>query len=838
MNILNELTIKNLKQNRKRTLVTIFGIVLSVALVTAITTFVSSIQQSMVEHAREMNGNYHIMVSDVPLEKQKYLLNNEKVEKAMTGRTLASMKFELTEEQKAAGMTEPQIKLKAFDGETFRQIGMKRILVKGALPSNENEVLYPLYLNGFDKEYKVGDHVTLNVGGAEKTYKISGMITSPSFEFKTGDGNGGYTFLTRSDKKISGETMEIALLMKNPRDVYPFFEELKEEHGFTDEQLVVNDSLLRFQGVLKTERTMKILYSIAAVVISIIVFTSVFVIKNSFDISITERMKQYGMLVSVGATSRQIRKNVRFEGLILGLIAIPAGVLCGIAAIGITLRIVMKILEGGRLAAEYTLTLHVSLWAVLAAVLVAALTIYLSTLIPAGKAAKVSPIEAIRESGNIKISNKKLRTPKIIQRVLGVEGEIADKNLKRSRKKYRTTVFSIFLSVVLFVSISSVIKYGFMVQELQYQKRDFNLEVHLDSGDMTREEEYALCQRVAKLDGIKQVFISRLAYAQLKNGDYTKEAIGNKENGYRSPEELDEATMLDIYALPDRDYREYVKDLGLSYKEADGRLIIADSAIKEYYDKDQNLRRIKYNQLNSKAGDVLHVKVFGTGEEEDQSMNWEIAKRTDKLPFGIEHHEFANTSITVIISEKMMSTLSWRMNGLRIDAENPAKLGKAIVDSAKEITWHITDYEEEANESNSIILIFSIFLYGFIAVISAIGITNVFNTITTNMTLRSREFAILKSIGMTDREFRRMIRYESVLYGIKALLFGIPVGVALSYLMYRLFIGIMVVPYQLPWEQIGIAVLGVFAVIFLTMGYSVRKTKNQNIIETIRSENI
>ena len=99
-------------------------------------------------------------------------------------------------------------------------------------------------------------------------------------------------------------------------------------------------------------------------------------------------------------------------------------------------------------------------------------------------------------------------------------------------------------------------------------------------------------------------------------------------------------------------------------------------------------------------------------------------------------------------------------------------------------SYNIDNKEENVRIMNNLFTLIAIFLYGFIIVISLIGITNIFNTITTNMELRKQEFAMLKSIGMTSKEFKRMIRLESLFMGIKSLLFGILIGIILSYLIY------------------------------------------------------
>ncbi len=904
MNILNELTIKNLKQNKKRTMVTIFGIMLSVALVTAITTFLSSMQGSLIEYAKRNIGDYHLYVTDIPAEEQKYFLKNEKIGKIMKTQTLGEITMEEVKLDEYEDSV-PQMRLKAFGEDALTHTG--KFLYEGRLPKNEKEVVFPMNLVWIESlQYVVGDEITFRVNGVEQTYTICGMSNYPSFEFYTDEGNMGYTFLTKLSHDAEGETSDLFITMKDPKDTYRFYEELTKKRGYAENQIEVNHNLLRFEGVTRSEATMQILYRLAFLVILIIIFTSVFVIKNSFDISITERIRQYGMLASIGATSKQIRKNVLFEGFALGIIAVPLGVLCGIFAIWVTLRGVMWILEDAGLAAEfYNLQLHISGGAVVAAVVVAVVTIFISALIPARKAAKVAPIDAIREakdvkisgkklrtpkllqklfgiegeladknlkrsrkkyrttvfsifSKDVKISGKKLRTPKLLQKLFGIEGELADKNLKRSRKKYRTTVFSIFLSVVLFVSISSMMKYAFELQDLQVRKQDFNLYAWIQnvrSKELTSEAwtgkdydrqleiEKEAYQKVKKLEGIKRATIVKYMVANVDAAAFSERALELQQQMTEgcTREDMQEMINVKVYSVEDREYRDYLKDLGLDYEEAEGKAILLDQALYEVSVDGKPIRE-KYRYLDVEEGDTLSIQEL-TGEDwkQNEKTPLEIVKVTEEAPFGLQSG-IGFGMIRVIVSEKMMEQFDHWYDGIRIDAEDTRKLAEEIeqieqVDGGT-VEWDVNDLDAEARESKSLILVVSIFVYGFIAVISVIGITNVFNTITTNMTLRSREFAILKSVGMTEKEFRKMIRYESLLYGVKALALGLPAGVLLSYLFHYLFVGILIVEYKLPWREMGIAVVFVFLIISLTMHYAVKKSQKQNIIETIRSENI
>lgn len=821
MNILNELTVKSLKKNKRRTVLTIFGILLSVALITAITTFVSSMQGSFVDFAKKNSGNYHILVENVPKDKQKYLLHNEKAEKKIVIQTIGNAKpLSLQYEEGVNEENATKIKVRAVKKENFSDLGM--ILQSGKFPQSENEIVIPEHFRGdYTTKIRVGDKLKLNIDGKEKEYTVSGISGMSAVEFHSEEGMLGCSLFTISDDEKISENIDVAMLMKNPKDTFAFREMLEKELGL--HELQINNILLDFQGAVVNANVLVVLKVLAGMVIGIILLTSIFVIKNSFDISITERLKQYGMLVSVGATSKQIRKNVLFEGVILGIIAIPLGVLLGVGAIWCTLQVVMKILEGTSFGGEVELKMYVSVVAILIAVAVAIVMIYISSLIPAKKAQKVSPMEAIREAKDTKLEAKKLRTSKLFRKVFGIEGEIARKNLKRSRKKYRTTVFSLFISIVLFLSISSVRIYGQEMQNMKFAKMDYNLIAHYDEDDLGKQGE--IFRRASKVDGVKKAEIVKVWIGDPKNISFTKTAEKSRGIEEFTQEEKDKEAQYVFYSLSNETYKAFAKELGLSYEEVKDKGILCDTSISFVRDEeDEKAKKTKYHELAVKEGEKLQ---FDGGEIE-------IVKRADRLPFTQNFYYGVN----VIVSEEWMSHRDFRYDGLYIDAEDTMKVRENMEKITGKDGWTYMDFAEQARENNSINLIISIFLYGFVAVISIIGITNVFNTITTNVALRSREFATLRSVGMTDKEFKKMIWYESFLYGTKSLLYGVPVGLGLSYIFYRQFTNILEMSYIVPYQQVIICILFVFIIVCLTMQYAVKKVEKQNIIETIRNENI
>lgn len=863
MKILNTLTLKNLKLNRKRTIVTIIGISLSVALICAITTFAVSFQNSMIERETKTNGNYHIHVQNVSKENQKYLENNAKIEKLEISQEIG---YAVLDDSK--NENKPYAYIEGYDDALLQNGGI--ILIEGRLPENENEIVIPEHVIQNGKiNLDVGETIELNignrykgeyilnqsnpyyteqdrldrkesgieddleqenfVGNMKKTYTIVGIMERLNSESYSAP---GYTMITKLEQIDESKNINVSIVLKDPAETYNFEKYLKNDLKINETNISENEQLLYYIGVFKSSRVENFVITILAIVIAIIVFTSAFVIKNSFNISLTEKTRELGMIASVGATTKQIRKSIFFEGAILGIISIPLGIILGIVAIGIVLAIVNGIIHSGSspLIDNFELHLTISVFAIIIAVIISVIMIIISLIKPSYRAGKISPIDAIRENSDIKVKKNKHKNKPytLTKKLFGIEGVIARKNFRRSKKKYRTTIFSIFLSIVLFISMNAFAESVFGISSLKYQDSRINLTVYTGYDKEEAEKENYFNQ-IKNLEGIKEYAILKNAHVYIDNQKlFTEKALD-----YYS-----EMNSLIIYSIGDEAYKNYVKELGLNYDDVKDEAILCDTRLLyEYEDGKDGVKRVETNLLNLNAGDTLEY--YNTMDEEGNLLekgNIKIAKRADKYPLG---SLFSNdTNPIIIISDEMMQNFDNSLVSMNINAEDPYKVQEEIIKIDKTNKDNIYNAEEDVRAAKNMNLIVSIFVYGFIAVISIIGVTNIFNTITTNMALRNREFAILKSIGMTNKEFKKMIHYESFIYGLKALIFGLPVGIALSYLIYTVTADVYTTSYELPIIPIFISIIFVFAIIFMTMRYAVKKTKNQNIIETIRKENI
>lgn len=852
MNILNKLTIKNLKLNKKRTIVTIIGIMLSVALICAVFGMVTSLQATLVARAIKSDGNRHVTIENVSKEDLSYFVNNRHVKSNFLIERLGYAPLENHNEYK------PYLYILGYTKEAFANKNIN--LIKGRLPENNSEIVLS---ESAQKEstikYDVGDRITLNIGNRTcsdgsvlnqdnpyyiydeneidechetltynytKEYTIVGIMERPSYNEEPYN-SAGYTAITYSDG-LSNNYYDISLLFKDPKYTEDFLNTLVNSSKFNNYNYNLNTNLLRWQGAGLSDSNERMIYAIAGVVVSIIILTSIFVIRNSFNISITEKTKQYGMLASIGATSKQIKKNVLYEGLILGLIGIPLGILCGIVA-DIILCFVVNILLPN-FVTDTKFIFDISIIAILLSIALGAITIYLSVISAARKSSKISPIEAIRNNNEIKINSKKLKTPKIIGKLFGVGGQIAYKNLKRSRKKYRTTVISLVVSIAVFISLSSLLNYGFNLSNQYYKDINYNIQLYIPkSTDVTTETKKMLYDDILKLENINSYSLHRSVLLSIDDIVYkTDDAFYNSYGFHKSSCSDNCTSYINIIALGQSEYERFVSSIKENISDCEnGAILIDDYTI--YVDE-------QYKHLN--VYDLSKNKTFKGTLENGEEYAINIITRTDQKPMGLEN--VYSESGYLIVSENLINSLDYDYDSLYINSSNPDELQSDIEDYFKDTEYDYSLYnvEEDVRAQKSMLILVAIFLYGFIIVISLIGITNIFNTITTNMNLRSKEFAMLKSIGMTKKEFNKMVNLESIFYGTKSLLIGIPLGLLGSYAIFKAFAVGNDFGFIFPWQAILLAIIVVFLLISVIMHVSIKKINKQNIIETIRNDNI
>lgn len=838
-----DLSIRNLKLNKKRTISTIIGIILSVALICAVATMATSFQETLIQNAINETGNYHLKLSDISSNEENELKNNNKIKVTSTLNDVGYAKLEGIENE-----SKPYVHLYSMNEDIFKNLRFN--LIEGNFPTNENEIIISKHIKTNGKvNLKIGDTITLEIGDRitidneilsqnnpymeneekvanSKTYsfKIVGIIERPDYSFEN-YGDPGYTIISTN---IDKGARSVYITLKNPNNYKTIipellgaknYEEVKnlETENFKYQNYTLNRELLRWQEFDMSDSTVSMLYSVIAVVIVIIIFTSVFCIRNSFAISTTEKIKMYGMLASVGATKKQIKRIVIYEALLLGIIGIPLGILAGLFADFVLLKIVNSLLGEFLLANVDGIIFKTSLLPILISIILGFLTIYLSAISSARKAAKVSPIEQLRGNNDIKIKGKKLKTPKIIEKVFKTGGVLAYKNLKRSKKKYRTTVISITVSIFIFITMNAFITNTFDLTGNYYKDYDYNMVLYNGVENLSDDQ----LNKILSLDNIKDRFI-------LYEADQKVISVNDLSKVNQTPDEsemgIDEYSIL-LVALDDTSFKEYAKKIGENYEKVKEKGILCDEF--SYYDQKTNntkkARRYNYNENDEITG------IYG-----EEKISVKVGAITAEKPYGMEDTYY--DAGVLIFNKELYKDLNFEISQININSKKPEKLQEDI--EKLKLNISIRNMDSEVKEQRAMVLVIKIFLYGFIAVITLIGVTNIFNTITSNMELRQKEFATLKSIGMTKKEFNRMINLETLFYGTKSLIYGIILGLLGTFAMYKSFSLKNDSGVYIPIKPIILSIIFVFILIFIIMRYSISKINKQNIIETIRKENV
>lgn len=884
MKLLNKLTLKNLRLNKVRTIVTIVGIMLSAALITVVSGMALSGRQTMIDGQKTWSGNYDVALDIIDTAKIDEIRQNRNVENAYYKERLGFSKATVADNAEY-GYAVTAISENAFDG------CFKLKLEKGSFPTNSNEaVVTGAFKNTDGKDVKVGDKITLELGvlkgtdgkvlgeselldlspkrfkeskitdKKQKTYTITGIIENPNT--RELNPSSCFEIYTVSDEESPVEAIRTKHMNKlyiaytpqsegnylqNTADILGFKADdmsnvISDEISPEDQQTSgingysFNTTLLAMKGYSGSDGTNVMIFSLAVIIIIIVMLASVFVIRNSFAISITEKTSMYGMLASVGATKRQIRRNVLFEGFILGLIGIPLGILLGLGVNAILIAILNSVL--GDMLSGATFVFVTPTIPIICAIVLSAVTIFLSSFFIALRASRIPPLVAIRGNKDIKVKNNKpYRTSKLTKKLFGVGGEIASKSLKRSRKKYRTTVISIVVSVAMFIAVSAFMDYGMTFTDHYYGNTDYS---YMVSGIDANQ-----AQTIEKMPEIENYLTVGLQYGYV-SADVPVNECG--ENFLYDNADGTKSFSVEFLEFEHDTFVQICRELKLDYNKVKGGVLVYSEVTP--YNMENMEGTGEPMKLFGKTAPTKFI-VYGNDDNGNELIagKLKVSSVFDEIPKSADSVIGEGTILGqgLIIGEQ--GVISPQLGEhecyitLYANTSNHTSLTNRIEsmpstgDSESYIS--IFDYEETVRQFNAVMLIVGIFVYGFIGVISLIGMTNIFNTISTNMQLRSKEFASLKSIGMTKKEFNRMIRLESLMYGIKSLIIGIPLGVLGVFAIFSAFSkGSVPMGFVFPWKAILISIAAVIIVVWLIMKYSISKVNKQNIIETIRNDNI
>lgn len=846
MNIFNKVTLQGLKKNRTRTLVTIIGVALAAALFTGIATFTISLQSYLINGAATKYGSWHV---EFPAADADFAEAAE-VDNRISD-TVILQNIGYAELMGSKNDAKPYLFLSGWDEKAFQTLPLK--LISGRLPENGNEVLIPAHLaaNGGVK-IPVGDTITLGVGNrvedgrelcqhdpygfktetflqtGQKTYTVVGICRRPAVEEFSAP---GYTLITKADDSAV-DNYSAFITLNNPYRLSAYIKTLEND------TYVLNDDVLRFMGLSESKTLTVLFFSVSAVLVMLVVVGSVFLIYNAFNISLNERTHQLGILMSVGATARQLRSSVLFEGLCISLMGIPIGILIGLTGIRFVIALVEKNFEN-ILYDNVPLVTVVSLPAIVISIVISLITVLISAYIPAKKAANTPVMECIRQTNEIKIESKKLRTSRAASRFLGLEETLALKNFNRNKRRYRSIILSLTFSVVLFVSSDTFSRYLNQIAESTNEVVE-KYDIVFSSRNLEENQLFQLYNQFKNVDGITvSGYQAEASYPiwidRSQISEHFMDTFGEFMEYDNDNQRMD--AMVDAVFVDDAAYQVFLDSLGLSAEEytgEDGKMIMAGYISGYLYMQDAPMEITLYDESH------------GKGKTIKATYAWDYP---DLLP-GEAGDTFRGYSLLLIVPYDMkpqfdaLGTAMKTTLGMTFQSDSPGKSTsqmRTIID-ANGITADYSLYNvyEILEQNRNINFIVDLFAVVFVLMITLIAVANVFNTISTNIKLRKKELAMLRSVGMSDRDFNRMMHFECALYGIRTILWGIPLSMLMSGLIY----GVVVlgsisgsgVKFIFSWESLGVSIIGVFGIVFITMWYATSRIKKENIIEALRDE--
>ncbi len=884
MSVLMSFVLKNLKENKRRTVSTLLGIILSVILVVITTAMMMSVIESLKQNERNKHGNYHVMISSLSKEKTRNLISHRGVSQSFYFQRLGTARIEA--KKKEESIYKPYLEVFAYSKDTLGNYPIS--ITSGRAPLKETEILLTTpFEEALEIPYQIGDKIKLTVGtrvdslGNQLTendllYEISyseygiphekflesqylkeDIISTKTIEYEVvgiAEPIEGYQrgenvyFQAFTFQNTPGDENNIYLLLKNPKDYQAFIKELTTTLEIPW-NTIQTTSYVDYFCWWKTETG--VFYAVLLFILLLIGCASLVVIRNNFQISITDRYHEYGLLSSIGATGKQIRKSIFLEGLFLGSVSLPIGILLGLGFVYFLVRLVNHILKP--ILGEFLLFAFP--WQALIIIIFSVfLIIFLSIYRPAKKLSSKNLLEILKNPEETTLSKRNLKASKFLSHFFGIEGEFTSKNWKRSKRKYKVTIVSLTVSVTLFLTINYALKvlassYWDTIGIDHYGNYDMSINYLLESPVLVTKE--------AEEENVRFLKNWIQASKEVKEAAFVRQFTACVDRSLFQEEYLtldDEVRgegckFIRIQALGEEEYERYQKEVGL--KEIGAILINSGTIVKG---KEKYLIPAI---LNLSKEDTLTV--FKEDSKTNEEVEIAISKITKKMPVPYakeQEGEFISPILVVPDSsfEQLETLLATPSKIQSVDIyvrgdsfpnlkeEIKKRNQKAGLSSNEEenrvgIYFSYEDIKGQKELVEAIVKLCAIFCYGFIGMVSLIGMTNVFNTLTTNMNYRRKEFAMLHSIGMTTKQRNRMVFLESVIYAFKSWVVGVFLGVGLCYILYSTQSSLKESAFEFPFGSILVALLFLLGMVFLTMHYSLKKMDQDNILEELRREN-
>lgn len=715
----------------------------------------------------------------------------------------------------------------------------------------------------------------------------------------------------------------------------------------------LHDGLLRYQGLVDDRAIWGTLYTLAAILSGVVIVASVSLIYNSFAIAVSERTRQFGLLSSLGASKRQLRRNVYAEALMLAAIGIPAGLAIGLAGTFVVFNIAgegIGMLIDQEVFADTGLTaITVDPLAIALSALLALLTVLVSATVPAWRASRVSAIDAIRQSRDVRLSRRERKSQRtaahgdgyrrpsparaldrLRMSIAGVPGMLAHRNLTRASSKGRVAVASLAVSVALIIISGAISHYlGFLTRVADSGGSDIEVGLNrlLQEDESTAEgladidRAYRALAHVEGATGEGYMLLTSL-YGSFDQSMLDLDSLTANSEEYDMPDRglADDGRIyapLSILFLDEGSWNEILDENGLdraTYSDPDHPVAVALNGTQSNDGRRYSVRDLftstgtatLFTQIApiedspfveigvDKNGDPV-ARYEGYGDEEGarydeygealyqqisrplddvlaQSLELPVKAIVKTLPKAVT--SYASIWPTLILPASALPALAEGSEDIASDvetgslaapfafhasegrygntmyaylsfaAEQPRSIEAemdAMIDSDLSGTeWYRTYLNNNAENDRQARVMYEtiqLFINCFIAITTAIAVANVFNTLANSIILRRREFAMLKSIGMGNRAFWRMIALECASYALRGLIIGLVLGAGVTFMVFQaMSLSFAGLDFEMPLGWVLGAIGLVVGVLALSTLYALRKSSAGSIVQTLRED--
>ena len=830
------LTLKTLKLNKKRTLLTVFTIILSVGMMTAVLCGGWSMLRFLQEKEKIYGGDYAYRIEITSQQQAKNLMQEKNVEDVSLFR-FAGSSF-------CGELSNKTLLAVAEINDAFvENFSLEQYLLEGRFPLNENEIILTQdFIEDNGLAFSVGDTIQLSLGArvwdeintelyglinflgeresfhpnAERTYTIVGIVSEMNESKVAGDFN-AYSGISDNGSALSA-FVKCSHISKS---VYSEAEENAKAVG--GQVSSFHSELLLYHGVTGGKGAVKILAAVSAVILLLMAACSA-MISNVLSISLQERIKQLGMLASIGATSRQKKASVTIEAFILGMIGIPFGLLFGLGLTCVVLVMIRISFETAFTFGALELNTHIH-WCILLLGAISGIgSLFFACQAPGRIASKVTVIDTLKQSNVYQVKRKKIPHGKVMSIFFGIYGALASKNIYRNPKRFHAITMSIFLAVVLGLSLYSFSDF-MLFQTSMDMKEDGSSYTDVEAAIPYKDLQAAV--KAISDEGLSADISYRIS--RYMTATFEEESINSDMAGYFINGNLAELYVVGmdeehLYALCEENNIDYA-----AYDAESNHGILINSATGNYGTSPNHVVIGSPFLLESESEIEL--------EYNDNSKTVMVQDVVNGNNANIQSQFVRDRAVLIV----PISYFDWLLNDdtyieLAIDTTQHEQVTECLADMG---FYQVFDVAKTTENSRQIYTLHKMMVCVFTVLMTMIIGLNVCNTIANTINVRRNEFAVLRSVGMTAVGLKKMLLLESVLYGVKSLIFAIPISLIIHYIMYSLISkGMTPFMFYINLGAYGIAIIMVIFVVMMAMVFSLRSVEKVEIVKELKMGSI